>query len=187
MLIIILWLNQDVSRKIDEDGVNICNKDNEVEDQTLKSAMLEGLEISNGIDNQRIMSNGAPLSPDSTEARWSKRPNESNELNIDNKRSQTIILDSDASMEDTYDRTIINSEDPSYIKENICISGDDGLTSHSLNKKLQCTACNKLSADISSHPLMRVIICANCKRSLEEKMHLKVLPSVTYLLALNYI
>nr|XP_011466019.1 PREDICTED: protein CHROMATIN REMODELING 20 [Fragaria vesca subsp. vesca]XP_011466020.1 PREDICTED: protein CHROMATIN REMODELING 20 [Fragaria vesca subsp. vesca] len=166
---------QDVSRKIDEDGVNICNKDNEVEDQTLKSAMLEGLEISNGIDNQRIMSNGAPLSPDSTEARGSKRPNESDELNIDNKRSRTIILDSDdeAAMEDTFDCNMINSEDPSYVKENICISGDDGLTSHSLNKKLQCTACNKLSADISSHPLMRVIICANCKRLLEEKMHLK--------------
>ncbi|KAM5561744.1 protein CHROMATIN REMODELING 20 [Rosa sericea] len=146
--------------KIDEDGENFCNTDNEVEGQNLKSAM---------------MSNGAPPAPDSTEARGSKRPNESEELNIDIKKSRTIIIDSDdeASMKDTFDCDMIKSEDHSYVKENICIFGDDGLTSHSLNKMLRCTACNKFSAEVCSHPLMEVIICANCKCLLEEKMHFK--------------
>ncbi|KAK9919403.1 hypothetical protein M0R45_027997 [Rubus argutus] len=46
----------------------------------------DGLETSNGIDKERIMCNGAPPAPDSAEVRGSKRLNESDELNIDNKR-----------------------------------------------------------------------------------------------------
>ncbi|KAK9919402.1 hypothetical protein M0R45_027996 [Rubus argutus] len=66
---------------------------------------------------------------------------------------------------------MIKSEDHSNVEENICISADDGLTSQSLNKKLNCTACNKLAAEVHSHPLLKVIICADCKCFLEEKKH----------------
>lgn len=175
--------------EIDEDGENFPNKDNDVEGQNLKSAMLEGLETSNGIDKERIMCNGAPPAPDSTEVRGSKRLNESDELNIDNKRSRTVIIDSDdeASTKDTFDCNMIKSEDHSNVEENICISADDGLTSQSLNKKLNCTACNKLAAEVRSHPLLKVIICADCKCFLEEKKHVKVWPLVTSMLSVNYI
>ncbi|KAM1526312.1 hypothetical protein FF1_010696 [Malus domestica] len=135
----------------------------------------EDLEIANNIDQESITSNGASPVTSSSEARGSKRLSEDEELNIDNKRSRTVLIDSDddTPLKDNSDCNAIKSEDQSYVEENICISASGGLPSQSLNDKLYCTACSKHALKVCSHPLLKVIVCADCRCLLEEKMHVK--------------
>ncbi|KAL6278890.1 hypothetical protein ACE6H2_022491 [Prunus campanulata] len=123
----------------------------------MKSAVLEDLETSNNVDQESITSNGSSPVPDSSESRGSKRLNEDEELNIDNKRGRTVIIDSDddAPLKDISDCNLIKSEDQSNVDASICISATGGLPSHSLNKKVYCTACNKLAVEVRSHPLLK--------------------------------
>ncbi|KAI5326726.1 hypothetical protein L3X38_035800 [Prunus dulcis] len=80
----------------------------------MKSAVLEDLETSNNVDQESITSNGSPV-PASSESRGSKRLNEDEELNIDNKRGRTVIIDNDddAPLKDISDCNLIKSEDQS--------------------------------------------------------------------------
>lgn len=162
--------------KIDEHGEIFSNNDDEIGCQNMKSAVLEDLETSNNVDQESIMSNGSSPVPDSSESRGSKRLNEDEELNLDNKRGRTVIIDSDddAPLKDISDCNLIKSEDQSNADASISISATGGLPSHGLNKKVYCTACNKLAVEVRSHPLLKVIICTDCRCLLDEKMHVKV-------------
>ncbi|ONI05013.1 hypothetical protein PRUPE_6G351600 [Prunus persica] len=161
--------------KIDEHGEIFSNNDDEIGCQNMKSAVLEDLETSNNVDQESIMSNGSSPVPDSSESRGSKRLNEDEELNLDNKRGRTVIIDSDddAPLKDISDCNLIKSEDQSNADASISISATGGLPSHGLNKKVYCTACNKLAVEVRSHPLLKVIICTDCRCLLDEKMHVK--------------
>ncbi|KAF5735221.1 protein CHROMATIN REMODELING 20 isoform X4 [Tripterygium wilfordii] len=91
------------------------------------------------IMEEKLIDNGT-LSVASTESRGSKRSNESEDLNIDNKKSRTVIIDGDAEAE------------------------------QGLDAMFQCTACDKMAVEVHPHPLLKVIICRDCERLLEEKM-----------------
>ncbi|BBH06757.1 P-loop containing nucleoside triphosphate hydrolases superfamily protein [Prunus dulcis] len=150
--------------KIDEHGEIFSNNDDEIGCQNMKSAVLEDLETSNNVDQESIMSNGSSPVPDSSESRGSKRLNEDEELNLDNKRGRTVIIDSDddAPLKDISDCNLIKSEDQSNADASISISATGGLPSHGLNKKVYCTACNKLSVEVRSHPLLKDPDCCEC-------------------------
>ncbi|KAM1354098.1 hypothetical protein ACFX2H_033496 [Malus domestica] len=173
---------QDAGRK------DFCLVDREIgSNMDLSSSMLdssisisngkidEDLETANNIDQESITSNGSSPVTSSSEARGSKRLSEDEELNIDNKRSRTVIIDSDddTPLKDNSDCNAIKSEDQSYVEENICIAATGGLPSQSLNDKLYCTACSKHAVEVCSHPLLKVIICADCRCLLEKKMQVK--------------
>ncbi|KAM1251149.1 hypothetical protein ACFX2I_033548 [Malus domestica] len=170
---------QDAGRK------DFCLVDQEIgSNMDLSSSMLDSsisisngkidqdLETANNIDQESITSNGSSPVTSSSEARGSKRLSEDEELNIDNKRSRTVIIDSDddTPLKDNSDCNAIKSEDQSYVEENICIAATGGLPSQSLNDKLYCTACSKHAVEVCSHPLLKVIICADCRCLLEKRM-----------------
>jgi hypothetical protein len=96
-----------------EDGNGLPNNHNEVACQNVKTDMLEASETCNDLDNKGPMSNAPsfsePALADSTEPRGSKRPNESEELNDNNKKSRTVIIDSDGETHSVKDNSLPNA------------------------------------------------------------------------------
>ncbi|EXB93143.1 Transcriptional regulator ATRX-like protein [Morus notabilis] len=127
-----------------------------------KTDFPDGFETSN-VDKGISMSNGTFLPPesalpDSNEPRGSKHKLETEEPDIENKRSRTVVRDND-------DESTVKVEDQADLKENAGEFGADNL-----NEKFHCTACNKIAVKVHPHPLLKVIVCADCKAIMEEKM-----------------
>ncbi|KAJ6349364.1 hypothetical protein OIU77_006867 [Salix suchowensis] len=114
--------------------------------------------------------------PDATEPRRSKRPDENEEdLSINNKKIRTVIIDSDDEADIMEDKSVHNTkvEDQSTLQEIIGDPTDDCNASQGSNEKFMCTACDKVAVEVHSHPLLKVIVCKDCKFLMEEKMHAK--------------
>lgn len=166
-----------------EDGNGLPNDHNEVACQNVQTDMLEASETCNDLDNKGLMNNAPSLSepalPDHTGPRGSKRPNEIEELKVDNKKSRTVIIDSDDethSVKENSHPNATNLDPDSNSKENIGEPGADSIPLRSQNEKFDCTACSKLAIEVHQHPLLKVIICRDCKSLMEHKMQMKVWP-----------
>ncbi|KAL5566846.1 hypothetical protein UlMin_030010 [Ulmus minor] len=143
--------------KTHENGETMPDHESGASCQNLRTDLPEGFETSDDVLKGCLKS-------DSIEPRGSKRFNETEEPDIENKRSRTIIdLDVDAQMKDSVN-SAVNLEDHSDLKENIGESDADSL------EKFYCTACGKMAVEVHSHPLLKVIICTDCKSLIEEKM-----------------
>lgn len=136
-----------------DDGVTV---------QDSKSDMLEGCGTDNP-DNGRQITNGSASLLSETAF-----PNSKEEINISKKRSRTVIIDSDDEAQSADDslRCVAKTEQS--------VSKDSGDAADSSNGNLHCTACGKVAGEVHAHPLLKVIICNNCKYMVEEKMHVKV-------------
>ncbi|KAJ6877208.1 protein CHROMATIN REMODELING 20-like [Populus alba x Populus x berolinensis] len=171
---------QGVSSVVQEMGTNMAESlpldDNyhEVTCQDLKKDMCEN---SGDLDMEQLMSESNSVFPesDASEPRRSKRPNESEDLSINNKKIRTVIIDSDNEADILEDKSAhgIKVEDQSTLLENIGDPSAGCNPSQGSSEKFQCTACDKVAVEVHSHPLLKVIVCKDCKFLMEEKMHLK--------------
>ncbi|XP_062084347.1 protein CHROMATIN REMODELING 20 [Humulus lupulus] len=166
-------------QKTSEDGETLHNNESGIACQSLKTDFPEGFETSDG-DKGCSTSNGTSavpsesVLPDSTECRGSKRLIETEELDIENKRSRTVVLDSDDEIQ--VKGSVFSAaevEDQSDLKDTAGESAADA-SSQNLNEKFHCTACNEIAVEVHPHPLLKVIICADCRSIMEEKMKSKV-------------
>uniref|UniRef100_A0A5B7C3W7 ATP-dependent helicase ATRX n=1 Tax=Davidia involucrata TaxID=16924 RepID=A0A5B7C3W7_DAVIN len=123
--------------------------------------------------------NSHPVS-DCIEPRGSKRLHESEEVDIINKKSQTVIINSDDEAHVAGDKSaspvcnVTETEDQSGLQGNgddsVCA---DSLPSCGLYENFHCTACDKVATEVHSHPLLKVIVCMDCKCLVEAKMRVK--------------
>lgn len=159
--------NLDQTRALEDDIESVPNKENGVACQILKTDVLESFESSklertqsslNGMSSGHIESdtsdNGKPVG--------SKRLNEDTEANDNNKKARTVFITSDDEADIMEKDELISSK-----------MGDESNSSQCLTEKLNCTACHKLAIEVQQHPLLKVIICMDCKRLLEQKMNVK--------------
>ncbi|XP_035548930.1 protein CHROMATIN REMODELING 20 isoform X2 [Juglans regia] len=143
--------------------------------------VVDRSEASNDVDDKVPICNVASLTSESvfldyTEPRGSKRPNENQELKVDFKKSRTVIIESEDetnSLKDNSPCNMANVDPQIESKENICDSGVNSLPLQSPNEKFDCTACSKIVAEVHQHPLLKVIVCRDCKCLMEEKMQAK--------------
>ncbi|KAL6977033.1 DNA helicase [Sarracenia purpurea var. burkii] len=164
----------------------IGNDKNDVMCEDLKTDVHENNDLFDDVDKNKPKSNGSSSvfsespSPDLTETRGIKRSHDSEELCVDNKRTRPVIIDSDDEAHTARDEitsicNVTNTDDRSILQERY---GDDSVCagstpSKSLNENIRCTACDKVAAEVFPHPLLRVIVCRDCKCFIEEKMHVK--------------
>ncbi|KAK6288945.1 hypothetical protein POUND7_000486 [Theobroma cacao] len=185
--------NLDRSKPLEDDSNSISNKENQedregvpnsengVTCQNLKTDVPESFE-SCKLDRTWSISDGMSLGhvesdmSDSGKPRGSKRSNEDKKGNGDNKKARTFIIASDDEADTTMKDELVSSklEDRSTLLE----KSDDAVgvesnSSERLTEKFSCTACHKLATEVLQHPLLKVIICMDCKCLLEEKMHTK--------------
>ncbi|KAF8401988.1 hypothetical protein HHK36_012939 [Tetracentron sinense] len=174
----------------------VPDADNGHASENMKAEVLESVDMSNELDMGRPMENGTSsvlaqsASPDLTEPRGSKRLHDSEELDIENKRSRTVIIDSDdevhvveetsASASHICGAHNMEGQSALHANEAVDLADADSLPSGSLNvteasENFHCTACNKVvkACEVHQHPLLKVIICEICKCVMEEKMHEK--------------
>ncbi|XP_011038466.1 PREDICTED: protein CHROMATIN REMODELING 20-like isoform X2 [Populus euphratica] len=169
---------QGVSSVVQEMGTNMAESvpldDNYHEVKDLKKDVCEN---SGDLDMEQLMSESNSVFPesDASEPRSSKRSNESEDLNINNKKIRTVIIDSDNEADILEDKSVqgIKIEDQSTLLENIGDPSAGCNPSQGSSEKFQCTACDKVAVEVHSHPLLKVIVCKDCKFLMEEKMHVK--------------
>lgn len=189
------WLensNHVSNGKTCEDGEGLPDNHNSIACENAKTDILVGSETSTDLDQKRPISNGTSLLsesslPDNTEPRGSKRSSENEELKIDNKKCRTVIIDSDDetdTVKNVSSCNVANVEPQSDSKQNICNSGAHSLPLRSPNEIFYCTACNKIAAEVHQHPLLKVIICQDCRCLMEKKKHIKV--EIIYLVLQHY-
>ncbi|CAL5404053.1 unnamed protein product [Camellia sinensis] len=181
-------LMEDNSDGLTTDGGSegvIDNNRNDMTSQNLKPDVDENIEISDDIDKRKPISNGSSFVfsesalPDLTEPRGSKRSHDSEELGTDSKKTCTVIIDSDDEAHIMGDKSTICIEtvldDQSHLQEGYA---DDSLCAGSTHSKsstenFHCTACDKVAVEVQTHPLLKVIVCRDCKCLIEEKMRIK--------------
>ncbi|XP_022742817.1 protein CHROMATIN REMODELING 20 isoform X2 [Durio zibethinus] len=164
-----------------EDREGVPNNENGVAYQGLKTDVLECFE-SCKLDRTLSGANGMPSGhvesdmSDSGKPIGSKRSNEDMEGNDNNKKARTVIIASDDETDIMVKDELISSklEDQFTLPE----KNDDAVeiesnSSQLMTEKFNCTACHKLAIEVQQHPLLKVIICMDCKCLLEEKMHMK--------------
>lgn len=176
-------MESDMCNSLVDCPASVSNKRSYEDGESMPSNDVpEGFETTNNVEKgSSIINSSSSLPcestlPDSIEPRLSKHQIESKEPNIENKRSRIVTLDSDneAQMKDSVSKRV-KLEDQSDLKENTVDSVADSLPSQNGTEKFHCTACNKMTVDVHSHPLLKVIICADCRSVLQEKMQVKVL------------
>ncbi|KAG6737428.1 hypothetical protein POTOM_058949 [Populus tomentosa] len=165
---------QEMGRNMDE-PLSLDDDYNEVTCQDLKKDKLSVdlvMEHSTGKSNSVFPESALP---DATEPRRSKRPNESEDLSINDKKIRTVNIDSDDEADILEDKSVhnIKVEDQSTVQENTGDPTTDCNPSQGSNEKFLCTACDKVAVEAHSHPLLKVIVCKDCKFLMEEKMHAK--------------
>lgn len=163
-----------------EDEEKMSDKENDGASQKLKTNMPEGSVTANNTDKGSSMTKDASLVlsefdlPELTEPRGSKRLNEIEELNIENKRSRTVIIDSDDEVEVKDLDSLDKLEGHFDHKENTIEYEGGSLSSRRPNDKYLCTTCDRVAAEVKQHPLLKVIVCADCRCAMEAKMQAKV-------------
>ncbi|KAJ6379971.1 hypothetical protein OIU76_016599 [Salix suchowensis] len=171
---------QGVSSVDQEMGTNMAESlplDDNYHETTHQDLKKDGCENSGDLDMERLMGESNSVFPesDASEPRRSKRPNESEDLSINNKKIRTVVIDSDNEADILEDKSghNIKVEDQSTLQENNRDPSVGCNPSQGSNEKFQCTACDKVAVEVHSHPLLKVIVCKDCKFLMEEKMHVK--------------
>ncbi|KAH8491192.1 hypothetical protein H0E87_023363 [Populus deltoides] len=171
---------QGVSSVVQEMGTNMTESlplDDNYHEVTCQDLKKDVCENSGDLDMEQLMSESNSVFPesDASEPRRSKRPNESEDLSINNKKIRTVIIDSDNEADILGDKSVhdIKVEDQSTLLENIGDPSAGCNPSQGSSEKFQCTACDKVAVEVHSHPLLKVIVCKDCKFLMEEKMHVK--------------
>ncbi|KAJ8441166.1 hypothetical protein Cgig2_024895 [Carnegiea gigantea] len=111
--------------------------------------------------------------PQSTEpSQGSKHSRDDEEVDNDAKRIRTCISDSDGEAQTLADNPdSIDCDDAVLLNQ--CSSQENG--HEYIHAKFHCTACGKVTDDVHQHPLLKVIICGECKCAFEAKMTVKEL------------
>ncbi|CAN0903300.1 Protein CHROMATIN REMODELING 20 [Linum grandiflorum] len=106
-------------------------------------------------------SDSCVLTFNATKIIGAKRPNENDNPSVSNKKIRTVGIDSEDvnNMKDNLAGDAIKEEHQSVVQD--------------LDQEYRCTACDKITPEIHSHPLLRVIVCKECKCMVEEKLRLK--------------
>lgn len=153
------------NKKNSGDGESMFKNENGA-GQTSKFDAFECSEASN-LAEQQCVTNGVPSEQleisDFSNSRGSKRLHEDEEPNSDNKKCRTLTeaSDDDADLKSVPQETIG------------CFVEVDSASSPSLHEKFLCTACLKVVTEVQEHPLLKVIVCRDCKCMLEKKLHMK--------------
>ncbi|XP_060186744.1 protein CHROMATIN REMODELING 20 isoform X2 [Lycium barbarum] len=168
--------------------------------QTLEEIQKETTDDINGSlsqdDEDAPKSNEVKLVIDATskwlheiddEAKGLKRFHNSEEMEPQSKKSRITTLDSD---EEDHRITTLDSDEEDHPGERLSPAcslsetgdqsnpqkdGDNVLPVSSLlvcNEKqnFRCTACDKVAVEVRAHPLLKVIVCLDCKTSMKAKM-----------------
>ncbi|XP_058095092.1 protein CHROMATIN REMODELING 20 isoform X2 [Magnolia sinica] len=176
-----------------EGARNINNKNISVQN---KAEMIDTNGASGNLNKEKKLVNGTSsvlatcASSDSSELRGSKRAHDGEDFEIDNKRSRTVVIDSDDEVRQEEHSASCN--DPNMVGDSAlqakeAVDTVDATAHPSLSpagsgfdvtedsKNFHCTACSKVlgAKEVHRHPLLEVIICGNCKDMLEEKMQQK--------------
>lgn len=149
------FLPADKQMEISSDAdLDVDSESNKIEmmGQNLRTGVHENIEVSDDHEKGKSKTNGSSsvcsdsCLPDESEPRGTKRSHDSEELEVDNKKTRPVI-----DIDDTAHTPL-----------------------KSLNGIFHCTVCDKLAAEVLPHPLLKVIVCRDCKCFIEEKMHLQV-------------
>ncbi|CAI0433573.1 unnamed protein product [Linum tenue] len=166
--------------KIEECGQCVASNLHDTPYQKLKKVTIEGSEALANFDTEHFLSNGMSVSSvsasDANETARAKRSNEHEDLNASHKKIRTLGFSSDN------DTNIVKGdlgsdakkvEDQSAVHNNANDATADHNLSQALDQKYSCTACDKSTPEILTHPLLRVIVCKECKYLIEEKLRRK--------------
>ncbi|XP_050224563.1 protein CHROMATIN REMODELING 20 isoform X2 [Mercurialis annua] len=148
-----------------EPGEEVFNNSNELKFENLEKDLSKS---SKDLHADSLHSEGEP--------RRSKRPNESEDSTNEAKKIRTVIVGSDDELEAGMDDSVGNAnkvEDESTLLEHNRESNANGHLSEGVNEEFNCTVCDKIAVEVHSHPLLKVIICTDCKFVIEEKTHMK--------------
>ncbi|XP_057250433.1 protein CHROMATIN REMODELING 20 isoform X3 [Beta vulgaris subsp. vulgaris] len=135
-----------------------------------------------GLSADDLEENNSP-SGDSSECQpnepscGSKRACEDEELDHEAKRSRTGILESDSETQ-TPNRNFIDSREANdmVVEEDLFAQEIDNeamkvdTSLENVYEKFFCTACGKVTKEICEHPLLKVIVCGQCKCVIEAKI-----------------
>ncbi|KAL5707173.1 DNA helicase [Ranunculus cassubicifolius] len=142
----------------------------------------DGIFSSNEIDQERPVANGIyPVLRNSAAAdlaknRGEKRSCDSHEMDF--KRSRTDNLDTDDQMDVDDEKTKrdlkMQAEEEADDAESSPLTDSEPNVSES-SENFQCTICTKVvrACDVRQHPILKVIVCGNCKSVVDEKMQEK--------------
>lgn len=163
------FLDGDVDNR--KDGQCVPNDEKETAFNCLKTNV-------NGSCEESSMNNEKPPRNNESVPLFESDVLESNETTTDH-HAGTVGSD-----DETHSRMAL--DDPSTPQK---MMGDPSCANsdplHSVNEKYHCTACTKMSFEVHSHPILRVIICGSCKYLIEEKLRVKVRHFL--LMLMNYI
>lgn len=146
----------------------------------MQSDLQNGIPVnvtSNDLEKESQISNGTssvPLEsalPGLTEAGSCKRSHEEEEPDLASKKGRTVVIDSD---EGHVEDTVLPISGVTKMEDAFQTNGDDSALCRNLTENFHCTACDKVTTEVYQHPLLKVLVCRNCKILLEEKMHMKV-------------
>lgn len=121
-------------------------------------------QTSNDMDKKLINGINELGLPDVSEGRGLKRSRHSEEIDIDTKVSQIVVVDCDDEFDAREKYTATNAENQ-LLQENCGAS---------VNENFHCTACNKVIVSVHQHPLLKAIVCKDCKFLMETKMQMQV-------------
>ncbi|KAJ9542426.1 hypothetical protein OSB04_028932, partial [Centaurea solstitialis] len=100
----------------------------------------------------------------------SKRPSDSVELS-DSKKLRTTNTDSaDIELVAVDECTSPGSVSETLDQSDQQGNGDAAVDTNDPNDEFRCTACDKVANEVHTHPLLKVIVCRNCKYVLQEKL-----------------
>ncbi|KAI4350074.1 hypothetical protein L6164_010597 [Bauhinia variegata] len=145
---------------------------------------IEGFDTDDILDEEKATSTGAlpesskPPVSDIIENRGMKRlnDNDGDEIDSTNKKCRTATVDGDDEANVNEDKSILSMkllEDQSKLKDGMSTGDINCLPPECLDEKFHCTACDKVVLEVHPHPLLKVIICGDCKCLVEEKIHVK--------------
>ncbi|CAI0385224.1 unnamed protein product [Linum tenue] len=140
---------------------------------------LEGYKALENFDREQFSSIGKSVSSvsasDASETIRAKRSNEDEDLNISHKKIRAGFGSDDDTnvVKGDLVSNAIKVEDRSAVQNNANDATADNNLSEALDQRYSCTACDNITPEILSHPLLRVIVCRECKYLVEEKLRLK--------------
>ncbi|XP_057961873.1 protein CHROMATIN REMODELING 20 isoform X2 [Malania oleifera] len=98
---------------------------------------------------------------------------------VDIKKCKTVLIDGEDEAHGGENNSAspvcnVTKMEDQFLQENggAYVSADN-LSSRCPNEEFHCTACNKVVVEVHQHPLLKVIICKDCKCLMEAKMYMK--------------
>ncbi|KAI3796901.1 hypothetical protein L1987_39588 [Smallanthus sonchifolius] len=140
-------------RKLKQEGMKEADENNMSNDIAYQSSNIDH-KISSDLEMKNQKSNGLC---------GSKRPSDSVELSKC-KKGRTVNTDSSDVEPVAVDGSASLCSDSENLDQSDEENGD-----HTADE-FHCTACDKVADDVYTHPLLKVIVCRNCKYRLQEKM-----------------